>query len=132
MELENSYWGGCVSAPGGALNVILKLDRCIFAPDEQWKFQPTAPGSHIGSLLNKASNLCMEVNNGTANPGERVDEWYCAPGATSELWIDYTVGGAHFYMHDGTNECLDTVGSAGSQLMQYTCKPAGPQLWYQI
>lgn len=37
--------------------------------------------------------------------------------------------------HAGTNQCLDTVGGPGSQLMQYTCGQAAPanvQSWITV
>jgi hypothetical protein len=69
----------------------------------------------------------MEVNNGTSTPKETVDQFTCN-GLASEQWV---LEGLTL-RHAGTNQCLDTVGGPGSQLMQWTCgdaHPANVQSW---
>jgi hypothetical protein len=95
-------------------------------PSRRWFFVPTgAPNTFF--VVNQLSGFCMEVNNGTSNPGETVDEFTC-DGLASEQWV---VEGLSL-RHLGTNQCLDTVGGAGSELMQFNCgqaAPAGAQSW---
>jgi hypothetical protein len=114
----------CVDAPNGTLNVVLKLTTCNINSDSQkWSFvAASAPNTFF--LVNKRSGFCAEVNNGTSTPGERVDQFHCN-GTQAEQWIQSfrVVDGVSYqqYTHAGTSLCLDTVGSAGSQLMQFNC-----------
>ena len=130
--IRNKAYDQCVEAPGGKLNVLLKLSICGTTPTQKWSFVAAGPANTF-FLVNQSSGLCMEVNNGTATPGERVDEFYCN-GSTAEQWVAITrlVGGVAYqqYQHAGTNQCLDTVSGKGSNLMQYTCSPSSDaQSW---
>jgi hypothetical protein len=120
-QIRNAAFTQCVDAPGGLLNVRLKLDTCSsFASTRNWVLVPTgAPNTFF--IVNQASGFCMEVNNGTSNPGETVDEFVC-DGLASEQWVYENLR----LRHVGTNQCLDTVGGPGSQLMQFTCGQAAP------
>jgi hypothetical protein len=118
--IRNAAYSQCIDAPGGALNVRLKLVACSSSGTQQWTFLPTgAANTYV--IRNQASGLCMEVNNGTSTPKETVDEFTCN-GLASEQWV---LEGLTL-RHAGTNQCLDTVGGPGSQLMQYTCGQAAP------
>jgi hypothetical protein len=135
--VRNKLYNQCLTAPGNTLNGTLYLATCSFTSTQTWQFvqlpTPTYPPNTF-FLLNSASGLCAEVNNGTANPGERVDQWTCN-GQASEQWVAITrnVGGVPYqqYQHLGTNECLDTVGGRDSQMMQWTCGAANDaQTWF--
>jgi hypothetical protein len=124
--IRNATYSQCIDAPSGALNVRLKLVKCSSSDTQQWVFMPSgAANTYV--IRNRASGFCMEVNNGTSTPGETVDEFTCN-GLASEQWV---LEGLTF-RHAGTNQCLDTVGGSGSQLMQWTCgdaRPANVQSW---
>jgi hypothetical protein len=133
---QNKQYGQYATATGGALNVTLKLASYSSTPfeDMRWLFMPVGPANTY-YFVNQAGGLCMEVNNGTATPGERIDAYTCN-GSAAEQWVrtDILIGGVSYaqFKHAGTNQCLDTVGSANSQLMQWTCDPIGSnytQLW---
>lgn len=128
QQIRNAAFSQCVDAPGGTLNVRLKLANCsTLISTRRWAFVP-AGAANTYFIVNAASGLCMEVNNATSNPGETVDEFTCN-GLPSEQWVleqNLTI------RHAGTNQCLDTVGGRGSQLMQFTCgqsSPAAAQSW---
>jgi Ricin-type beta-trefoil lectin domain len=128
-QLRNAAYNQCVNAPGGGLNVRLQLANCSTASTERWSLVPTGAPNTV-SVVNQASGFCMEVNNGTATPGETVDEYICN-GSASEQWVQEGLS----FRHVGTNQCLDTVGGRGSQLMQFTCglaSPAGAQAWVVV
>lgn len=126
VHFRNAAFSQCVDAPGGGLNVRLKLSPCSTSATQRWVLVPTgAPNTFF--IVNKFSGFCMEVNNGTSNPGETVDEFFCN-GQASEQWV---VEGLTL-RHLGTNQCLDTVGGPGSELMQFTCgqaRPPAAQSW---
>jgi hypothetical protein len=126
-QIRNAAYSQCVDAPGGALNVRLRLAPCsAFVATRMWALVPTG-ALNTYFVVNRASGLCMEVNNGTGVPGEPVDEFTCN-GLASEQWV---VEGLSF-RHLGTNQCLDTVGGRGTELMQFTCgqaAPAAAQSW---
>ena len=132
--IKNLAYNQCVDAPGGALNVRLQLVSCNGSSTQNWAFVSTG-STDTYYLVNQQSGYCAEVNNGTSVPGEAVDEYIC-DGLASEQWVETTaivdqVVGAKF-KHVGTNLCLDTVSSAGSQLMQWGCDdahPAAAQVW---
>jgi hypothetical protein len=130
--IKNELYSQCVDAPGGTLNVTLRLASCGIAATQKWAFVAAGPANTF-FIVNQLSGLCMEVNNGTAIPGERVDQFSCT-GSTAEQWVATTrlVGGVAYqqYRHAGTSQCLDTVGAQGSNLMQFTCDPNGDaQSW---
>jgi hypothetical protein len=132
-RIENAYYQQCVSPRFTQLNEILTMESCSTRYARQyWNFVPATPTSWY--LVNSATNLCAEVNNGTSNPGERVDEWYC-DGETAEQWVEVPVTlpdgrAAVLLRHAGTNLCLDTVGGTNSQLMQWPCDPGNrTQAW---
>jgi len=39
--IRNAAYSQCIDAPGGALNVRLKLARCSGSGTQQWAFMPT-------------------------------------------------------------------------------------------
>ncbi|MGQ4437256.1 RICIN domain-containing protein [Streptomyces sp. SAS_260] len=132
--IKNMAYSQCVDAPGGVLNVRLQLANCNGSSTQNWAFVSTGSADTY-YLVNQASGYCAEVNNGTSVPGETVDEYFC-DGLASEQWVETPVivdqkVGAKF-RHVGTNLCLDTVSSTGSQLMQWSCDdahPAAAQVW---
>jgi hypothetical protein len=128
QQIRNAAFSQCVDAPGGTLNVRLRLADCSASiGTRRWAFVPTG-AANTYFIVNAASGLCMEVNNGTSTPGETVDEFFCN-GLASEQWV---LGEGLTIRHAGTNQCLDTVGGRGSQLMQFTCglaSPAAAQSW---
>jgi Ricin-type beta-trefoil lectin domain len=119
----NDAYSQCMGSKKGALNEILSLNICYRTTLNEWSFVPAGPANTF-YMVNAANGLCAEVNNGTSTPGERVDEWYC-DGLASEQWVQSfrVIAGQVYsqFRHAGTNQCLDTVGSGGSQLMQWTC-----------
>ena len=118
--IRNAAYSQCIDAPRGALNVRLKLVTCSSSGTQHWAFMTTgAANTYV--IRNQASGFCMEVNNGTSTPTETVDQFTCN-GLASEQWV---LEGLTL-RHAGTNQCLDTVGGPGSQLMQFTCGQAAP------
>lgn len=119
---------------GGVLNVRLQLANCNGSSTQNWAFVSTGAADTY-YLVNQASEYCAEADNGTRVPGEAADE-YCCDGLASEQWGETAAivgqkGGAKF-RHVGTNLCLDTASSTGSQLMQWSCDdahPAAAQVW---
>lgn len=125
-SVRNAAYEQCIEAPGGTLNVRLKLAACSISATRMWAFVPTG-AANTYFVVNEASGFCMEVNNGTSTPGETVDEYTCN-GTASEQWV---LEGLTL-RHAGTDQCLDTVSGRGSELMQYTCglaSPAAAQSW---
>jgi hypothetical protein len=121
QQIRNAAFSQCVDAPNAGFNVRLKLAPCSsFIATRVWAFVPTGAANTF-FVVNRASGLCMEVNNGTSTPGETVDEFTCN-GLSSEQWV---VEGLTL-RHAGTNQCLDTVGGRGSELMQFTCGQSSP------
>jgi hypothetical protein len=126
QRIRNAAFSQCVDAPGGVPNVRLKLATCSSGSTQRWALVPT--GATNTFFVVNGSGFCMEVNNGTSTPGETVDQFDCN-GLTSEQWV---LGEGLTIRHAGTNQCLDTVGGRGSQLMQFTCgqsSPAAAQSW---
>jgi hypothetical protein len=136
-RIRNLAYDQCMGAPDTSLNVVLRILPCDSGPGFRRWYIDQGPGrSHY--LRNAVGNqYCAEVNQGTAVPGELVDAWYCN-GTSAEQWEIVPTGvvvrgHAYFRLRHvllGTNLCLDTVGSEGSQLMQWNCEPYNAaQLW---
>jgi hypothetical protein len=132
-KIVNLAYNQCLDAPHGQLNEVLQLANCRSTSTQLWQFLQVTPGSPTYILRNVWSGLCVEVNNGTATPGELVDAWTCNVGASSEQWVEgfRSIDGLLYanFTHVGTNLCLDTVGGAGSQIMQWTCQGNDAQTW---
>ena len=135
-HIQNKQHGQFIDAPGGLFNVTLKLSSSYTTALDEILWAPVLVGpGNTYYLMNKFSGLCMEVNNGTATPGERIDEYTCN-GSAAEQWVrtDILINNIAYsqFKHAGTNQCLDTVSGANSELMQWTCDPIGSnyaQLW---
>lgn len=132
-QIINKAYNQCLDAPRAQLNEVLQLSSCNGSSTQYWQFLPvTGQGSTTFNLQNLWTSLDVEVNNGTSNPGELVDEW-TPNGLFSEAWVQgfRSVGGVAYssFTHLGTGLCLDTVGGAGSQIMQWTCAGNDAQTW---
>ena len=129
-EIVNYANNQSIEAPGGVLNVRLRLARCNPGSRAQkWAFVVDSSSANTYYLVNQAGGFCAEVNNGTSTAGEAVDEYFCN-GTRSEQWarsfrVINGVAYQHF-THAGTDLCLDTVSGPGSQLMQWFCGPWPP------
>lgn len=132
-RLFNRAYSQCLDAPTGQLNEVLKLSNCSTSTTQRWQFIQVASSPPTYALQNEWTGLCVEVNNGTATPGELVDAWNCNIGSSSEQWVEgfRSINGVLWanFTHVGTNLCLDTVGGAGSQIMQWTCSGNDAQTW---
>jgi hypothetical protein len=132
-QIVNLAYNQCLTANSGQLNEVLRLASCTGSSTQYWQFLQVTSGSPTYVLQNAFSHLCVEVNNGTARPGELVDAWTCNVGASSEQWVEgfRSINGLLYanFTHVGTNLCLDTVGGAGSQIMQWTCQGNDAQTW---
>jgi hypothetical protein len=131
-QIANRAYSQCAFVANTSLNIYLLLHACVTDGGlDLWAAVPAGPVQTY-YLVNQASGYCLEVNNGTSTPGERVDAFYCN-GSTAEQWIigDDALNGRAYGLveHAGTNQCLDTVGGAGSRLMQYTCAGNDAQRW---
>lgn len=125
-EIVNFAYNQCIDAPNGVLNVRLRLASCSGSDTQKWSFvAASSPNTYY--LVNKRSGYCAGVNHGTSFPGEAVDQWYCE-GTQGQQWVQSfrVIGGVSYqqFRHAGTNQCLDTVGGRGSQLMQWYCGAA--------
>jgi hypothetical protein len=131
--IANRAYNQCLDAPNGQLNEVLRLTACANTASQYWQFLQVTASPPTYVLQNYRSGFCVEVNNGTAQPGELVDQWNCNVSSASEQWIEgfRSINGALFanFTHEGTGLCLDTVGGAGSQIMQWTCQGNDAQTW---
>jgi hypothetical protein len=127
QQIRNLIHDQCVEAPNGAFNIRLKLAACSSDnPTANWVLVPTGVGNTM-FIVNMASGFCMTVNGGSSSPFAAVNEFICT-GQASQRWVQ---DGARL-RHADTNQCLDTVAGASSELMQFTCgqeAPAGIQSW---
>jgi hypothetical protein len=131
-RIVNEKYNQFVNAPNGALNVTLNLAR----QPAYWYLDADGLdqlGRQKYLLRNLFSGYCAEVNDNSTAPGARVDEWICDGSQQSEQWvkIEHSVNGFSYdyLQHANTDQCLDTVGGADSNLMQYTCdSPNDPQI----
>jgi hypothetical protein len=132
-RIVNAQYNQNMTAQTNALNSPLILQSYVKSYSRQiWTLYP-APNNTM-TMVDDQTNLCAEVNNGTANWGERVDAYWC-DGLSSEQWVEIPVlepngTPAVELQHYGTNLCLDTVGGYNSALMQWPCDPNNKaQMW---
>ncbi len=132
-QIVNLAYNQCLDAPHAQLNEVLQLTSCNGSSTQFWQFLQVTSSPPTFVLQNERTGLCVEVNNGTAQPGELVDEFNCTVGSSSEQWIEgfRSINGVLYanFTHVGTSLCLDTVGGAGSQIMQWNCQGNDAQTW---
>ena len=135
-RLRNWAYDQCMASPELRLNVVLRILPCsgTGAGYGKWNLEPKYYRSgNSYRMHNVDTHHCAEVNQGTAFPGELVDDFTCN-WQQEETWerLPYQIGWDTYYQfrHAGTNLCLDTVGGPGSQLMQWPCDVhSAAQLW---
>jgi hypothetical protein len=127
VQIENVAFSQCVETPSLAANLRLRIARCSLSSAQLWSLTPTgAPSTYV--IRNQFSDRCIGAGSATATPGAAVVQLTC-DGSAAQHWV---VEGLR-YRHEGTDQCLDTVGGRGSDLMQFTCgqeSPAGVQSWF--
>jgi hypothetical protein len=130
--IKNAAYHQCVVAPDRSLNVVLRIGSCN-SGFRKWYLERVlvVDDPPLGRLRNVDTGYCAEVNQGTAVPGELVDDWDCNY-ERSEAWENHLLGWANYrqFKHDAMELCLDTVSGGGSQVIQWTCEPGNDaQLW---
>ena len=132
-RIVNAEYRQNMTAATNALNSPLIIQDYVRSYSRQiWTLYPAS--NNTMTMVDDQTNLCAEVNNGTANWGERVDAYWC-DGLSSEQWVEIPVlepngTPAVELQHYGTNLCLDTVGGFNSALMQWPCDPNNKaQMW---
>jgi hypothetical protein len=134
-HIRNLAYDQCMGAPDLRLNGVLRILPCDSGAGLRRWYTERIP--YMGKTYRfriPGTQLCAEVNQNSAVPGEWVDDWTCNT-TSAELWeaIPVMIGWDTYYQfkHAGTELCLDTVGSYGSQLMQWYCDTSinAAQLW---
>lgn len=131
FQIQNLAYGQCVVPASTSKNATLRLADCRSSGSRAvWTF---VKSGDINFISNKATGWCMEVNDGTMIPGERVDQFDCN-GSGAVQWYELPTRAANgaFYLeirNAHSNLCLDTVAGRGSDLMQYVCDGNDAQLW---
>ncbi|KAJ3335984.1 hypothetical protein HDU93_003911 [Gonapodya sp. JEL0774] len=85
-----------------------------------------------GQLINRATGWCLDVWNGNAQNGQRVQLWPCNGAAAQQWTLESSVNGYYRLKLTGTNYCLNDFNfniTNGAPAVLYTCDTSAASLW---
>ncbi|KAF9259747.1 ricin B lectin, partial [Marasmius fiardii PR-910] len=116
----NGNTGICLGAASNSDGAAVQLQSCSGATSQSW--------TRSGSTIRVYGNKCLDVTNGSATNGNKMQIWTCADNNTNQMWSvsGNTIGWS------GHPFCLDnTDGSMapGNQVQIWACTGGPNQQW---
>ncbi|HEX4462758.1 MAG TPA: RICIN domain-containing protein [Polyangia bacterium] len=82
------------------------------------------------TLVNLASDKCLDVTGGSTQTGTKLQQLSCASGDDNQAWILTTSGGSLVLTAEVSGLCLAGSGAAaGTQVEEDTCDESAAQQW---
>jgi Ricin-type beta-trefoil lectin domain len=100
------------------------------AQPKPWRAAPQGTIVHSGTILNPASNLCLDLRDSNANDGNNVQLGACTNMTAS--WDVVDLGGEYALINRATRQVADVGGgntNDGANIQQYTWNNSGAQRW---
>ncbi|KAF9257675.1 glycoside hydrolase/deacetylase [Marasmius fiardii PR-910] len=116
----NGNTGVCLSAASNSDGAVVQLESCSGDASQSW----TVNGSNLQIFGNK----CLDVTNGNASNGNKMQIWTCAGGNTNQMWN--VNGGAISWI--GQPFCLDNTDGSfanGNPTQIWQCTGGPNQQW---
>lgn len=117
--------GRCLDAPAYANGTPLVMWPCHGGTNQRFTFNPMN-----GEISNVETGLCLNVEGGVGNAGDRVVLWPCTGGSTTYANQAWRFEGGQLVGMNGL--CLDVAGgsTAGEgQAIVWPCHGGTNQLW---
>ena len=121
--ITNAYAGNCLDTLGTDTNSSVYKRACSGADHQQWELKQN--GSYY-EIINKDSNLCLDVYNSSSSLNSEVGQWTCGQSA-NQLWQVQSYGSNYLIKSKSSGMCLE-VQSTG-HAYQYTCDGWVGQRW---
>src|SRR5258708_24202766 len=122
VTLQNTNSNLCIGTGGSASFSLLSQASCSGASSQTFPLQP-APVSGYYYLVNTASQLCWDFQNGSSAPGTLLQQYSCTAASLEYFQLSSTSSGTY----QGISYfglCIDVVGGStapGAHLEQNTC-----------
>ncbi|WP_027658988.1 RICIN domain-containing protein [Salinispora fenicalii] len=123
--------GRCLGVDGDGARASAKLLDC-HSNDPRQRWLPTSIGPGLVSLVNQASNMCLDVEGANGNDGARLQQHPCHGEANQQWQLVPTAGGQVLIAALHSGRCAYPDGGrpdAGTEVRQITCVDVPDQQW---
>lgn len=122
--------GRCLGIDGDGEKAAAKLVDCTDDPRQRWLADSIGPG--LVTLVNQASNMCLDVEGHSADDGAKLQQYPCHGEANQQWRLVPTAGGSVLLAALNSGRCAHPDGGrhdAGTDIRQITCVDAPDQQW---
>ena len=129
ITIRGAQTGLCLGVSDTDDGAAVLQAKCTGKDRQRWREVPAAGGTV--TLVNIASDKCMDVYPGSRDDGAKVVLRSCNGGANQQ-WRPTKSGNAISFVSAGSGKCLDVPSRSdkpGVKLQQYTCNGTPAQLW---
>ncbi|MER7460000.1 RICIN domain-containing protein [Micromonospora sp. NPDC126480] len=122
--------GRCLGVDGDGKEAVAQLADCTGGPEQQWIPNPAGPD--LVTLVNQASNLCLDVEGESNDEGAKLQQYPCHGNANQQWRIVPTAGDRVLLaaLHSGRCARPENGGAeAGTDIRQATCAGVPEQQW---
>ncbi len=130
VTLQNTNSNLCIGTGGSASFSLLSQASCSGASSQSFSLQP-APVSGYYYLVNTASQLCWDFQNGSSAPGTLLQQYTCTALSLEYFQLSPTSSGT-YQVISYFGLCIDVVGGStapGAHLEQNTCIGSANQIF---
>lgn len=106
------------------------MAKHAIAQPKPWRMAPQGSVVHRGTIVNPASNLCLDLRDGGANDGNNIQLGACTNLTAS--WDVIDLGGEFALINRATRHAVDVGGgniNDGANIQQYTWNNSNAQRW---
>jgi hypothetical protein len=131
VTLQNTNSNLCIDTGGSAGFTALIQSPCSTSNTQQFTLT-AAPLGGWYYLVSVASNLCWDVNQGSASPGALIQQYTCVAAQPEYYQLKAISGGYEILSANMTNGCLEVVGAStasGANIEQNTCTGSANQIF---
>ncbi|WP_018583183.1 RICIN domain-containing protein [Salinispora arenicola] len=122
--------GRCLGIDGDGEKAAAKLVDCTDDPRQRWLADSIGPG--LVTLVNQASNMCLDVEGHSADDGAKLQQYPCHGEANQQWRLVPTAGGSVLLAALNSGRCAHPDAGrhdAGTDIRQITCVDAPDQQW---
>lgn len=112
----------CLTAKSDTDGAIVTTETCTGSANQKWTFS--------GGSMHVFSNKCLDVTNGNATNGNKLQIWTCGSGNQNQQFY-YNFWNNQLSWHN-KGKCVDLSGgrtTTGNQIQIWACNGNGNQVW---
>ncbi|GAB3162267.1 glycoside hydrolase N-terminal domain-containing protein [Myceligenerans halotolerans] len=116
---------------GNAVEATVEDGLVVFQGQAGQRYVAHATGG-LTQIVNEGSARCVDVVNGSTDPGAEVIQYTCHGGANQQWQLNDLGNGYHQVVNQGSGLCLDVDGAStenGARVIQWTCHGGTNQQW---